>query len=343
MAMTPRDVVRLVLEGKQPPYVPWSCGFTKEAKAKLQGYYGTEDIDVPLQNHLLKLGSDIGFFEDLGNDRVRDVFGVVWNRSVDKDIGIVQGCLLPEPTLTEYRFPDPLDRRFFADIPSKIASAPDRFRVFQIGFSLYERAWTLCGMENLLLDFVAEPAFVQDLFNAIADYNIAQVREALKYDIDAVYFGDDWGHQRGLQMGPAHWRRLILPVLRRMYGVVRSAGKFVMIHSCGKVDELFDDLIEAGVNCFNPFQPEVMDVHALLPRYRGRLAFHGGLSTQRTLPFGSVDDVRRETRRLLSLGREGGYIFAPAHDVEGDVPLKNMQAFIEILHQQQGHRGLGEG
>jgi len=101
--------------------------------------------------------------------------------------------------------------------------------------------------------------------------------------------------------------------------VVRQAGKFVMIHSCGDVDELFDDLIAAGVNCFNPFQPEVMDVEQLLPRYRGRLAFHGGMSTQRTLPFGTVDEVRVETRRLLELGREGGYIFAPAHNVEGDV------------------------
>lgn len=343
MAMTPRDVIRLVLEGRKPPYVPWSCGFTKEAKARLQEHYGADDIDTPLHNHILKLGSDIGFFEDLGGDRVRDVFGVVWNRSVDKDIGIVEGCLLPKPTLAGYRFPNPLDERFFAGIPSRIALAPDRFRVFQIGFSLYERAWTLRGMENLLMDFVAEPSFVQDLFNAIADYNIAQVREALNYDIDAVYFGDDWGQQRGLQMGPAHWRRLILPELRRMYGVVRSAGKFVMIHSCGKVDELFDDLIEAGVNCFNPFQPEVMDVDTLLPRYRGRLAFHGGLSTQRTLPFGSVDDVCQETHRLLKLGRDGGYIFAPAHDVEGDVPLENMRAFIDILQQQRGYRGLSKG
>ena len=87
-----------------------------------------------------------------------------------------------------------------------------------------------------------------------------------------------------------------------MYGVVREAGKFVMIHSCGDVDELFDDLVAAGLNCFNPFQPEVMDVYALLPRYRGRLAFHGGLSTQKTLPFGTPDDVRAETRRLLELG-----------------------------------------
>jgi uroporphyrinogen decarboxylase len=109
-----------------------------------------------------------------------------------------------------------------------------------------------------------------------------------------------------------------------------------MIHSCGKVDELFDDLIAIGLNCFNPFQPEVMDVYALLPRYRGRLAFHGGLSTQRTLPYGTVADVRAETRRLLALGREGGYIFAPAHDVEGDVPLENILAFVETVQGQPG-------
>jgi uroporphyrinogen decarboxylase len=335
--MQKRDVIRRVLEGKRPPYVPWSMGFTQEAREKLQRHYGSADVEGPLENHLLKLGSDIGFFTDLGDHRVRDAFGVVWDRSIDKDIGNVEGQVLARPTLAGYEFPDPRDGRYFAEIPGRIARFPDRFRVYQIGFSLYERAWTLRGMEALMIDFYDHPGFVRELLEQIAQYNIAQVREALRYDIDAVYFGDDWGQQHGLQMGPRLWREFLYPVLQRMYAEVRAAGKWVMIHSCGDVDELFDDLLAAGLNCFNPFQPEVMDVAALLARYRGRLAFHGGLSTQKTLPFGSVDDVRAEVRRLIELGREGGYIFAPAHDVEGDVPLENMLAAIELLQQQPGY------
>jgi uroporphyrinogen decarboxylase len=334
---TYREIVKTVLDGQKPPYVPWSCGFTKEAKAKLQAHYGTVDLEDALQNHLLKLGSDIGFFDDLGDDSYRDVFGVVWDRSIDKDIGTPKEVTLREPTLRGYAFPDPLNERFFEDIPARLMKYGDRFRVFQIGFSLYERAWTLRGMENLLMDFYQHPGFVHELMNAIADYNVAQIDKALEYDIDAVYFGDDWGQQRGLQMGPKLWRAFIYPVLERMYAVVRRAGKYVFIHSCGDVDELFDALIEIGLNCFNPFQPEVMDVPALMQQYRGRLTFHGGLSTQRTLPFGSTADVRAETQRLLDIGRDGGYIFAPAHDVEGDVPLENMLEFIDVIQHQPGY------
>jgi uroporphyrinogen decarboxylase len=193
-------------------------------------------------------------------------------------------------------------------------------------------------MENLMMDFYDNPEFVEALLDAIADWNIVQIRKALTHDIDAIYFGDDWGQQHGLLMGPAIWRKFLQPRIRRMYQAVRETGRFVMIHSCGDVDELFDDLVEMGLNCFNPFQPEVMNVDELLPKYRGRLAFHGGLSVQRTLPYGTVEDVRQATAHLLELGKEGGYILAPSHDVPRDVPLENMLAFIDVAQAQPGSK-----
>jgi uroporphyrinogen decarboxylase len=337
--MTPRDVVVTALKGNPPPYVPWSFRFTKEPWSMLCKHYGIDHKDLPaaVGNHIVELGSDIGFFEDVGQEKYRDVFGVVWDRSVDRDIGIVCDYPLKEPTLKGYTFPNPLDDRFFEEIEDKKSRQPNCFSLFCLGFSLFERAWTMRGMENLMMDFFDEPEFVHDLFRAIADYNLAQVEKALTYDIDAVYFGDDWGQQSGLIMGYPRWKEYIAPQLKRMYGMVKASGKFQFIHSCGDVDELFPDLIELGLDCFNPFQPEVMDTLSLMKEYRGRLSFWGGLSTQRTLPNGSVDDVIRETNRLIEEGRHGNYILSPSHAVESDVPLENILAFVNAAQGQDGY------
>jgi uroporphyrinogen decarboxylase len=332
--VTKREVISLVLEGRRPPYVPWNFGFTLEAVQKLKAFYGSLEPATG-GNHLLGLGSGIFTTVDIGDECVRDPFGVVWDRSRDKDIGNVKGQVLPEPTLAGYAFPDPIDPAIFGRMQETIdRDNGQRYRVFSIGFSMFERAWTLRGMESLMMDFIENPAFAHELLGAIGDFQLAQVQEALKYDIDAVYFGDDWGSQRGLIMGPALWREFIKPEMARLFAAVKKGGKRVSLHSCGDVDELFDELVDMGLDCFNPFQPEVMDVEAILKRYRGRLSFQGGLSTQRILPYATPAEVRAETRRLLALGREGNYIFAPAHSVEGDVPVENMAAFIEEVQAQ---------
>jgi uroporphyrinogen decarboxylase len=138
-------------------------------------------------------------------------------------------------------------------------------------------------------------------------------------------------------MGYDFWKEFIYPYIKRTYKTIREKGKYVFIHSCGDVDELFDDLVEIGVNCFNPFQPEVMDVIQLLKQYKGKLSFFGGLSIQKTLPFGTVDDVINESQLLLGAGRKGGYIFSTSHAVEGDAPVENIVAFIETAKLQFVH------
>jgi len=335
--MTKRDVVLTALRGEKPPYVPWDFSLTSGAYDNLREHFGYEDNDSVtnlFENHLNCFWGG-GSPEYLGNDIYRDTFGAEWDRSVDKDIGAIQNPQLSKPTLEGYSFPDPNGPRFFKNAEAA-AKNKERFSIYCISFSLYERAWSLRGMETLMMDFYDEPEFVHELFNAITEHNLVRVRKAINLGFDAIYFGDDWGQQTGLQMGPALWNEFIRPCVSKMYKTVRDAGRQVFIHSCGAVDELFDDLVELGVNCFNPFQPEVMDVYSLLPQYRGRLAFYGGLSTQKTLPYQSEEEVRTECRRLLELGRDGGYIFSPAHAVESDVPVENILAFIEEAKNQPG-------
>ena len=337
--MEKREIVLRALNFQDIPYVPWHFKFTVEAKEKLLNYLDGRDIEDYLQNHLLELGDDVGFFENIGKDLYRDVFGVIWDRSIDKDIGNVKGSLLPEPSLKGYSFPDPRNIRYFKDIPEKINIHGDKFRLYALGFSLFERAWTMRGMENLLMDFCVNPDFIHELMDAITDYNLNQIDEALKYDIDGIELGDDWGQQRGLIMGYDMWKEFIYPYLKKTYKFIKDRGKYVFIHSCGDVDELFDDLADIGVDCFNPFQPEVMDVKSLLKQYNKKLSFWGGLSIQRILPYGTIADVENESSSLLKAGQKGGYIFAPSHAVEGDTPVENIIAFIETAKSQTGFKG----
>jgi len=332
--LTPRARVQQAMRHQQPDRVPWQFEFTVPARRKLQAYYGVEDLAPILDNHLAAyeaLPPDA--WQEIRPNYWRDEFGVVWNRTIDKDIGIVDSYQLQERSLAGYRFPDPSDPRRYAGLPAFIAAHADRFRIVNIGFSLFERAWTLRSMPELMIDMLEAPAWVDELLAAITAYNLGIIEKVVQYDIDAVMFGDDWGGQQGLLTGAKLWRRFLKPHLQQMYQAVKRAGKLVFIHSCGKVQELFPDLIELGLDCFNPFQPEVMNPYEIKRQFGQHLAFYGGMSIQRILPYGTPREVRDEARRLMDeIGRDGGYIIAPSHAMPGDIPVENMVALIETVH-----------
>jgi uroporphyrinogen decarboxylase len=271
-----------------------------------------------------------------GNERFRDAFQVVWNRSgVDKDIGMIDSFVLPEPDMGSYVFPPVQTSRLKAEVEQVLATAGDRFIGAGIGFSLFERAWSLHGMENVLMDMLVEPAFLDELFEAILEHNLQVLDVICQYPLDFIYFGDDWGQQRGTIMGPENWRRFIKPRLRQMYAYARKKGFMIVQHSCGDVHELFPDLIEIGLDCYQTFQPEIYDVEKVKQEFGADLSFWGGISTQQVLARGKPDDVRRETIRMMQImSRGGGYIAAPTHAVPGDVPPENIMAMVDVFLNQ---------
>jgi uroporphyrinogen decarboxylase len=336
LTSTPRERVQEAIRHIQPDRVPYHFSYTTLARQKLEAYYGTPDLDPALDNHIAKYKPRCeDYLKQVGPDQWRDEFGVIWNRQGDADIGTVVNCVLETRSLEGYTFPDPHLPCRYARLPAFIAANRDRYRVINLGKSLFERAWSMRGMENTLIDMAEAPEWVEQLLDAIVDFNLGNIEEVVTYDIDAVMFGDDWGAQRGLLFSPRLWRRLIKPRIARMYGAVKQAGKAVFIHSCGKVQELFPELIELGVDVFNPFQPEVMDLCGMKRQFGKRLSFYGGMSIQRILPFGTPQEVQDEAHRLMDeIGRGGGYIIAPSHDMPGDIPVENMVAFIEAVRAQ---------
>lgn len=312
---TKREVVLEALRFRTPPYVPWSIGLKDDP--------GEHFWCCPPQG-----SAD---------------YGVVYAPKTEQfQMAMAVGHPLKRPEdLAGYRFPRAFEDDAFLQLEEWRTSPglKDRFSMVMIG-AIFELAWALRGMEALLTDMVERPEFVEELLDAITEHRLEQIHQALRLtDFDGVWFGDDYGMQTGILMGEKHWRHFIKPRLRRLFEPVRDAGKFVYLHSCGKVQTILDDLVEIGLNIFNPFQPEVMDVFDVMARYHGRLAFHGGMGVQSILPHGTVAEVEAMTGRLIEAGRRGGFIFSPSHAIGADVPRSNIDAMLGVLRRQAGFAG----
>jgi len=332
--ISPRERVWQAIRHQQPDRVPWNFPYTVPTRIKLENYYGTKDLNTALDQHIVKFRVRLPY-KEIRPDFEKDEFGVVWNRTVDKDIGVVEEYLLKDPSLEHFEFPNPHHPDRLTALPAFIAANPDRFRLVSVSFALFERAWILRGMENLMVDMLQNPGFVDDLLDNIMEYDLAILEDVLKYDIDGVNFGDDWGQQYGLLFGPRLWRRFIKPRIAQLFSLPKKYGKAVFLHSCGKVQELFPELIDLGLDVFNPFQPEVMDPYEIKKQYGTQLCFYGGVSIQRLLPYGTPGQIRDEVKHLMAeIGRGGGYIVAPSHEMPGDIPIENLVAFIDAVREE---------
>lgn len=336
--MTRRERVLQAIRHMETDITPYQIDFTEQEYEKIALHLGDPDFFEKTGNHMEITPCDEGLMEiDKASGVYRDVFGVQWH--IDEKSGVADPSMdivLKEPVLSGYLMPEPDEERIRRRMGQLTGNGKDTFKAASIGFSLFERAWSLRGMENLLTDLAAEPGFVEELLDAITDYNLKVMDIALEYAVDGFHFGDDWGQQKGLIMGAGYWRRYIRPRLARMYEKAKSKGKIVSQHSCGDILEVFPDLIELGLDIYQTFQPEIYDLEKVKKEYGSSLTFWGGISTQRLLPFADPAEIRRVTVKTLEImGKGGGYIIAPTHDVPGDVPPENILAMLEVFQNQK--------
>ncbi len=198
--------------------------------------------------------------------------------------------------------------------------------------TIWETAWYLRGMENLMMDMMSDDPLAEKLLDIVTELHIKLGRLYVEAGVDILFLGDDIGMQRTLLMSEDLYVEWIKPRLKRLIAEMRRINPDVMIfyHSCGYVKPLIGHLIEAGIDVLNPVQPECMDfaeVHAL---YKGAVSFHGTLGTQTLMPFGTPEDIRREVFRNLDIaGKSGGLFVAPTHMLEPEVPFENIEAYVE--------------
>lgn len=263
-------------------------------------------------------------------------------------------CSVPGDSGDAYRVVSPLERVSdiaalayypFPDFTSPGLSAHLEAEVralHELGFAvqghmsqtIFELGWELCGMDRTLMDLASEPEFVLAVFDRIMAQRLFQARRYAQAGVDIIRVGDDVGTQKGMMLAPGLWRRHLLPRLAAVIAAARAVapGVAVNYHSDGNIEPIIPDLIDAGVTILNPIQPECMDPAAIKRRYGKRLTLLGTIGTQTTLPWGTPRQVAQMVaRRMRECAPGGGFIIAPTHTIQPEVPWQNIRAFYDAV------------
>ena len=211
-------------------------------------------------------------------------------------------------------------------------------RVAQLKPAMYLR-----GTEGIFLDLAARQEIAEAIFGRIRAFYLAyldRILQAARGKVDIVLTGDDFGGQHGLLLSAGMWRGFLRPGFADYIGLIHHHQARAMHHTCGSVVEIIPDMIACGLDILQSIQPEAKGMSlAHLKECFGRdLCFQGGVSIQRTMPYGSPEDVRREVRAIADLVKpDGGYIFCTSHNIQADTPVANIIALMEAYHEYGGY------
>lgn len=353
--MTRKERFIVAMKNGQPDRVPVFASLTPQIAEKLGKLF---DLPfAPEDSFLSTRISHVEILNRLGNDAVGvgplrekptitlddglvvDEFGIEY-----KTVGLYSEAVTRPlanasdmKDIENYSFPDPLAPQRYTLAVENIKKYGQQYAIIgDLEATVFELAWNLMGLEDFLCGLYMGETYIEALLDKCMYYNMSIAERLVEIGCDMIWLGDDVGTQNNMMVSPEIYREYFKPRLKRIIDAVKAKNSDVTVayHSCGAITAIIPDLIDAGIDVLNPIQPLAtgMDLGALKKEYGKDIAFFGGVDVQGVLPNGSVEDVKNEVKlRISQAAAGGGYILAPAHNIQPDTPVENVFAMYEAV------------
>ncbi len=344
LSLNSKERVLTSLAWQEPDRVPVQVYLTPEMAATLKNYFGGREVNEALEIDFRMVGPAWRGQVKEGHDGISyDIWGAGYRQvshgrqgTYDEAVVLPLAELETMDDVANYPWPNPDDYDY-----STLAEQCERCRDYAVclgGAGLPDILNGVSrgrGMEQVVIDIATRDEVGLAIIDHRVDFFYEAMRRSLEAagdQIDILCTGEDCGNQNGRMFSPKDFSDIFRPRLKKFYDLAHEFGCKAMMHSCGDTHEIMPEFIDMGLDVLDAMQPEPagMDPATIRAMCQGKLAFCGLISTQQTLPYGTVADCRAEARhRLDVIAKGGGYIFAPAHCIQPDTALENVLAIYE--------------
>lgn len=237
-------------------------------------------------------------------------------------------------------FTDPNSTDLYVPIKSDVERYGGERAVFCQTQGVFEGAFVLCGMENLLCEMVINPEKVGKLFEKIAAWSCVYVDNSIDLGIDVPHISDDWGQNNALLFSPKMWWELVYPYDKAIVERAKNRCEFVSLHSDGYIFDVLDGVVKMGIDVVHPIQVSAgMDPLRVKREFGDRLTLYGTLDITHTLPSGTLEEIEREVKhRMETLKPAGGFIFCSTHTIQPDTPLEKVEYAYDVAYENSWYR-----
>lgn len=353
--MSHKERVAAALDHRETDRVPLQVSFTPEFADRLAAELNLEDehhnphgggnsYTLELATHQDMLLTSVGWANCYYNDaeRYTDEWGIGWKSApYETPFGTgryTEVCTHPlaeDAAVSSYTPPDPDRPELYREAETLVKQYGKEYWIVGVAVTtIFETAWALRGLEQLMMDFILDPDIAHAILDIPWKYHLRAAKKLARLGVDMIWLGDDVGSQHAMMISPDTWRTFLKPRMAETISELKSINPEIKVayHSDGMIQPIIPELIDIGLDVLNPVQPLSMDPAELKRAYGDRLSFWGTIDEQHTLPYGSPDDVRAEVQqRLETVGKGGGLIIGPTHHVQLDTPMENFNALIESV------------